>query len=336
MKASRAPPASMRAPSWSGASSAFAKAGAISRSTSSRVSRPPPPCASSTFGWFEIGTGQAGPRARSARRSSRSSLMPAPSRSGDRRRRRPRRRPSARRAGGPGVQRVPKAGHSCGFFQPLQHLAGDAERRLLGGDVADLEAALGVEARRTRRRSASPLRRGSRRCRATCGRRPRTPSPRSSCAGRLPSRAHGARVLVLDAVPPLLELRAPPCRMPCEQVERLEAGDDDRHAVLLGDRLVLPVAHHRADVAGGEEGLHPVGRRAEDRLHRRRHQHVRDQDREVREPLRLAPARPPWRWPARWSRSRPRRRPPGGRGSSRRASPRRAASRPCARRRPRP
>ena len=70
---------------------------------------------------------------------------------------------------------------------------------------------------------------------------------------------HGAGVLVLDLVPALLELadRHPDA---LEQVERLEAGDDDRHAVLGGDRLVLGPAHDRADVAGGQEPLDLVGR----------------------------------------------------------------------------
>src|SRR5262249_28697540 len=46
-----------------------------------------------------------------------------------------------------------------------------------------------------------------------------------------------------------------------EHVERLEAGDDDGHTIAAGDRLVLGVAHHRADVAGPQEPLHAVARR---------------------------------------------------------------------------
>ena len=42
-------------------------------------------------------------------------------------------------------------------------------------------------------------------------------------------------------------------------------------------------AHHAAHVPGGQERLHPAGRRLHDRLDRRRHQHVRDQQREVRD-----------------------------------------------------
>ena len=77
--------------------------------------------------------------------------------------------------------------------------------------------------------------------------------------------------------------------MPFEQIDRLEAGDDDRHAVALRERLVLAVAHDRADVAGAEERLHAVAGGLQDRGDRRRHEHVRDQHREVRHALRAWP-----------------------------------------------
>ena len=41
--------------------------------------------------------------------------------------------------------------------QPLQHLAAAADRRLLGADVADLEAVLGVVRRGSARSSRQPL-----------------------------------------------------------------------------------------------------------------------------------------------------------------------------------
>src|SRR5712671_5152369 len=50
--------------------------------------------------------------------------------------------------------------------------------------------------------------------------------------------AHGARVLVLDVVTPCFEL-AHGQQHAFENVERLESGDDDRHAILRGDRLIL-------------------------------------------------------------------------------------------------
>ena len=124
--------------------------------------------------------------------------------------------------------------------------------------------------------------------------------------------------------------------MPFQQVDRLEPGDDDRDAIALGEGRVVLVAHHGADVPGGEEALHAVGRRREDRLHRGRDEDVRDQHREVRQ------AQPP-RLPGRQGR--------GGRGGLEadgeeddlpaRGSPGRSARRPAAsrrraRRRPRP
>ena len=71
---------------------------------------------------------------------------------------------------------------------------------------------------------------------------------------------HGSRVLVFHAVPSLLEhLNATVDSL--EQIERLESGDDDRDAKTLGQRLVLLVAHDRANVAGPEKALHAVTRR---------------------------------------------------------------------------
>jgi hypothetical protein len=90
-------------------------------------------------------------------------------------------------------------------------------------------------------------------------------SPSSFWAGRLPLAGHRARVLVLHAPAALLQ-RLQRQVDALQQVERLEAGDDDGRAVLLGQRLVFPVAHHRADVAGGQEALHQVLGRTEDRL----------------------------------------------------------------------
>ena len=66
-----------------------------------------------------------------------------------------------------------------------------------------------------------------------------------------------------------------------EQVERLEACDDDGHAVLFGDGPVLLVAHHGADVAGREKPLDAREGRGEDRLDGRRHEDVGDEYREV-------------------------------------------------------
>ena len=70
-----------------------------------------------------------------------------------------------------------------------------------------------------------------------------------------------------------------------QDIQRLEAGHHDRHAILGGDGDIFLVAHHRADVAGGQKALHAAVGRAQNRLHGRRHQHVRDQQREVLEAL---------------------------------------------------
>ena len=85
---------------------------------------------------------------------------------------------------------------------------------------------------------------------------------------------HGAAVLVLDLVPSRLELLDEHVRR-LEEVERLEAADDDRHAVLLRQPLVVDVAGDGADVSRRQEALHPVVRRRCDRFQGGRHQDVR-------------------------------------------------------------
>ena len=162
-----------------------------------------------------------------------------------------------------GVQRVPNAWHSCGFISPcstspLMHSAGSGR---------------GPTALRSNRRSASNS--------AYSGRSPRplrriSPMPRHARSttsntsaderlGRPVARlGHDPRVLILDLRPALLELREAHVDA-LQEVERLEAGDDDRHAVAGGDREVLAVAHHGADVAGREESLH-AARRATTRI----------------------------------------------------------------------
>src|SRR5262249_33766577 len=58
--------------------------------------------------------------------------------------------------------------------------------------------------------------------------------------------AHRAAVLVLDLRASFLQLLDTEID-PVQDVQRLEAGHDDRDAVLPGDWLVLGVAHDRAD-----------------------------------------------------------------------------------------
>ncbi len=75
-----------------------------------------------------------------------------------------------------------------------------------------------------------------------------------------------AGVLVLDLVASRLELLDEHVD-PLEEVERLEAGDDDGDMILRRQRLVLSVAGDGADVPRRQEALHAVVGRGGDRLH---------------------------------------------------------------------
>ena len=68
-------------------------------------------------------------------------------------------------------------------------------------------------------------------------------------AATLPSRDTARAYCILHLGAALLQL---PHRQQdaFQQIERLEAGDHDRHVVARGDRLVLAPAHHRADMPG--------------------------------------------------------------------------------------
>ncbi len=74
-----------------------------------------------------------------------------------------------------------------------------------------------------------------------------------------------------------------------QDVQRLEARDDDGYPVARGQLGVLAHAHHAAHVPGGQEALDAAARRLHDRLDRRGHPDVGDQQAEVvdAEPLRL-------------------------------------------------
>ena len=144
--------------------------------------------------------------------------------------------------------------------------------------------------------------------------------------------AHHAGVLVLDARQTVLQT-LDGAQDAVEQVHRLEAGDDDRHAIVGGERLVLAVAHDRAHVARPEKALHAVAGRLQHGGHGRRHEDVGDEHREVAHPQRAGARDGHARWRARSSRSRWRRTRPRGRGSPGRCARRRAANRRSARRR---
>ena len=95
-----------------------------------------------------------------------------------------------------------------------------------------------------------------------------------------------AAVGVLDFVTAAFELHHRAANA-IEQIERLKAGDHDGDAVLLGQRRILPVAHHAAHVAGQQKGLHLVAGRLHDGLDRRRNQNVRNEQREILQPAAL-------------------------------------------------
>ncbi|GAA3028353.1 hypothetical protein GCM10020000_01060 [Streptomyces olivoverticillatus] len=66
-----------------------------------------------------------------------------------------------------------------------------------------------------------------------------------------------------------------------EDVQGLEAGDDDGDFEALGQLRVLLDAHHAAHVSGGQEGLDPAVRGSHDRLDGGGHADVRDEEAEV-------------------------------------------------------
>src|SRR5262249_45124062 len=146
--------------------------------------------------------------------------------------------------------------------ETTQDRAADADLGLAGGDVLHLEQLLGVVcavlvahavARLGNRADAAPL-----------------PVPDLEALGAAAPRRplavarHRTGILVLHFRPPLLEL-AHRHQDAIEQVHRLEARDDNRHAVALAERFVLPVPHDGADMARTEERLAPGARRLADR-----------------------------------------------------------------------
>ena len=96
----------------------------------------------------------------------------------------------------------------------------------------------------------------------------------------VPLPPHRPCVLVLRLVAPRLQLPEEHVDR-LEQVERLEARDYDGEAVLLGQRLVFPVARDCANVPRRDEALHLIVRRGSDRLHGGGDQHVGGQHGEV-------------------------------------------------------
>ena len=70
-----------------------------------------------------------------------------------------------------------------------------------------------------------------------------------------------------------------------QNIDRLEAGDDDRHFVTRRDRLVFAITHHGTNMPGPEKSLHAIERRLQNGGHRRRDKNVRDEHGKILDPL---------------------------------------------------
>ncbi len=184
-----------------------------------------------------------------------------------------------------GVHSVAKGRAFVRFFQPLQNLAGDTDFRFFGLDMADLESVFRHQNPTYSGRSPQPLMRD---------RADAAPVAVHGLKDALDDRlgrlvafvGHRAGYAFLTSTSPFSSI----CTVSqdtLDQIERLEPGDRDRDAVLLGNGRVFPVAHHRADMPGGQKTLHPVVRRAQNGMHGRWNAHVGDQHRIILQPQRL-------------------------------------------------
>ena len=180
------------------------------------------------------------------------------------------------------MQRVPNSGQSVGRrrpcrTRPARHSAGSAT-----AIAPHVEDPLGVERGEVRRERVAAHRDLAEAAPAAVGHD-------EHLADHLQRRhvplAHDRpRVLVLDPRLAALEL-GDRGEDALQQVEGLEAGHDDRDAVARGDRLVVGVAGHGADVARSQESLDLRVLARQERLESRWHEHVRDEHGEVREAL---------------------------------------------------
>lgn len=158
--------------------------------------------------------------------------------------------------------------------QPLEYVAGAAQRRFGGTDARDVEPALGVELRVLPGQSPSAVRDHA----------DPAPGPVGDLedvaqhlhGGEVALVTHGAGVGVLHFVAALFELQDRAADA-FEDVERFEPRDDDGDLVLLRERRVLGGPHHAAHVPGGEERLDPAGGGLHDGGDGGRYEHMRDE-----------------------------------------------------------
>ena len=168
-----------------------------------------------------------------------------------------------------------------GFEQSLQHLAAVAERRFLGLDILDGEADFGVEFAVAVAEAPAALGDDTDAAPAAVG-------DREDVGQHLLGRSvalvlDSARVGVFQPRFSLFEL-AHGAADPFEHIEGFEASDDDRHLIACDQRFVRLKAHHAADMAGGEEGLHASLGGFEDGGDGGGDEHVGDEHRKVAQP----------------------------------------------------
>ena len=125
------------------------------------------------------------------------------------------------------------------------------------------------------------------RCRATCGPSPRRPPAMSAVRGGVAGARDRARRTGFPPPRGLLPAAPPAWRwLPADPPARSRPPRWARGIRALSSSYSSkPIT--RADVAGRDEALHAVGGRAQNQPHGRRHQHVRDQHGEIRQPFPL-------------------------------------------------
>src|SRR5262249_48599831 len=147
------------------------------------------------------------------------------------------------------------------LLHPLQYLPADAGFRLVGFDLGDVEEPRGVHVAIFPLELIAALR----------NRANATPPAIGDLedvvdhfeGGGVAFGPHGPRILDLDFGATGFEL-LDHAQNAFEQIDRLEARDDDRDSIAFRERSVFANSHDRADVAGAEKALHAVARSLQD------------------------------------------------------------------------